>query len=183
MIFTCARARECQLRLASTPNFCRSAIVAETPLHASSKMTGFLSLPDEVVELIGKRVVDRYDLSAWCRVTSTCKRLWGMQLPGSASSWTLCIDDIGSESVSMLCCLLDATIHACGTQPALINAGAPWEMLRIRSTRALTIWRTNEPQKKLHLDVLRQTVKALIRASRSFPNLTTLVDVLSILPV
>ena len=25
----------------------------------------------------------------WCQVTSTCKQLWGMQVPGSASEWEL----------------------------------------------------------------------------------------------
>ena len=53
-------------------------------------MVNFLSLPDEVIELIGKHVIKRHDgLKAWCRLTSTCKRLWSAQLPGSAYSWSI----------------------------------------------------------------------------------------------
>ena len=63
-------------------------------------MVGLLSLPDEVVELVGKHVIKRHDgLKAWCRLTSTCKRLWGAQLPGSAYSWSIKPDvDIEGKS-------------------------------------------------------------------------------------
>ena len=49
-------------------------------------------------------------------------------------------------------------------------------MQRIQSTRDLSVTkgRSDSPE-RLQLDVLRQNVKALIRASRSFENLTTLV--------
>ena len=55
-------------------------------------MVGLLSLPDELIELVGQQAMcDQEDgLRKWCQLTSTCKRLWDMQLPGSASEW--CID-------------------------------------------------------------------------------------------
>ena len=46
---------------------------------------------------------------------------------------------------------------------------------RIQTTRKLWILSSFADSPVLDLDVLRQTVKALIRASRSFENLTTLV--------
>ena len=58
-------------------------------------MMGFLSLPDEIFELVGKRVIGstKAGLRDWCRVTSTCKRLWGMKLPESHLSWSVDLDD------------------------------------------------------------------------------------------
>ena len=58
-------------------------------------MVGLLSLPDELVEHVGKAIIDsRQDgLREWCRVTSTCKRLWDMQLPESTIEWSLDLDD------------------------------------------------------------------------------------------
>ena len=144
-------------------------------------MAGFLALPNEVVELIGERVIERHGLRAWCRMTSTCKRLWSMQLPGSAYAWSIDFDfDIEGESKVNLSSLAQRTGHLTATEPALIYAGAPWAMLRIRSTSSLSINQTLDSPRLPHLDVLRQTVEALIRSSRSFPNLTTLVNAHSI---
>ena len=62
-------------------------------------MVGLLSLPDDVIELVGKQVIYRQGLRAWCQLTSTCKCLWGMQLPRSAQSWSVSPDvDIKGES-------------------------------------------------------------------------------------
>ena len=65
-------------------------------------MIGLLSLSNDLIELVGKEIiVDEEDsgLEAWCRVTTTCKRLWDMQLPESSSEWLLEMnDDIRSES-------------------------------------------------------------------------------------
>ena len=49
-------------------------------------MVDFLSLRDEVIELVGNEVMSGREagLRMWCRATSTCKRLWDMQLPSSA---------------------------------------------------------------------------------------------------
>ena len=53
-------------------------------------MAGFLALPNEVIELTGMRVIRRRNgIRKWCRLTTTCKRLWDMQLPGSASEWSV----------------------------------------------------------------------------------------------
>ena len=144
-------------------------------------MVGFLSLPDEVIELVGEQVTgsQKEGLRDWCRVTSTCTRLWAMQLPGSASVWSvrLCSDNEGKFKVTFrsrtqckLRCLYTNSMPFC--------AGVPWEMQRIQSSRDLTITRwAASSSEVLQLDVLRQTMKAMIRASRSFQNLSTLVDV------
>ena len=84
-------------------------------------MMSLVLLPDELVEAVGKHVLHRHGLRAWCRVTSTCKRLWGMQLPGSADGWSVrSSDDIEGESkvsaLSLAQCNLPCTYHrACVT--------------------------------------------------------------------
>ena len=78
----------------------RSTHVAAPPFIYVT-MIGLLSLPDELIELVGKAVIDsrQAGLREWCRVTSTCKRLWAMQLPESISEWSLDLDDeLGGES-------------------------------------------------------------------------------------
>lgn len=51
-------------------------------------------------------------------------------------------------------------------------------MRRIQSTRKLSVSKWGERSSTVgELDVLRQTMKALIRESKSFENLTTLVGV------
>ncbi len=81
-------------------------------------MTGLLSLPDEVIELIGVQVLSNsnFDLRAWCQVTRTCKRLWGMQIPESASEWTVDPDegyvDIRGESKATDKLLAQCNLHA-----------------------------------------------------------------------
>ena len=57
-------------------------------------MVGLLSLPDEVIELVGKQVIRWHGdgVRAWCRVTSTCKYLWDMRLPDSAVAWSMDLD-------------------------------------------------------------------------------------------
>lgn len=65
------------------------------------KMAGLLSLTNDLIELVGKHVIRNPDagLEAWCLVTSTCKRLWDMQLPGSSSEWLLDMEyDFQGES-------------------------------------------------------------------------------------
>ena len=64
-------------------------------------MAGLLSLPDEVIEVVGKHVIGRLreGLKKWCQVTTTCTRLWEMQLPGSASEWWMSPDfDLSGKS-------------------------------------------------------------------------------------
>ncbi len=65
-------------------------------------MAGFLSLPDELIELVGRQAIKTCSyagLRQWCQMTSTCKRLWAMQLPGSAERWCVDLDD-GMEGES-----------------------------------------------------------------------------------
>ena len=54
-------------------------------------MVSFLSMPDDVIKLVGKRIIGsrHAGLREWCRVTSTCKRLWTMQLPDAAFAWSV----------------------------------------------------------------------------------------------
>lgn len=47
-------------------------------------MASFLSLPDELIELVGIAAEEHAGIKAWCRLTSTCRRLWGPATsPGS----------------------------------------------------------------------------------------------------
>ena len=57
-------------------------------------MPRFLSLPVELIERVGEQVISRQQagLKTWCKVASTCKRLWRMQLPESAATWAMDID-------------------------------------------------------------------------------------------
>ena len=143
-------------------------------------MASLLSLPDELLEAVGTQVIsrDKAGLREWCRVTSTCKRLWDMELQDSASKWSLYHggDIEGESKVSY------ALAHSkvpCQGELKYADAGAPWILQRVRTTRELSInWNDGH---LMELDVLRQNVKALIRASRSFDNLTTLVYISPIL--
>lgn len=80
-------------------------------------MTGLLSLPDEVIELIGKEVLSsrQIGLRNWCKLTSTCKRLWDMQLPGSTIHRSLDLNkDIEGESKATVAQPCTAICHASG---------------------------------------------------------------------
>ena len=60
-------------------------------------MIGLLWLPDDLIEAVGKQVISKtpyhqIGLRDWCRITSTCKQLWHMQLPGSAFKWFVDFD-------------------------------------------------------------------------------------------
>ena len=46
-------------------------------------MASILSLPDELIELLGTATERHVGIEAWCRLTSTCRRLWRLQLPES----------------------------------------------------------------------------------------------------
>ena len=46
-------------------------------------MASILALPNDLIELIGAFVNRRRGLGIWCRFTSTCRRLWKLQLPHS----------------------------------------------------------------------------------------------------
>ena len=74
-------------------------------LHHNLSMEGLLSLPNDVIELVGEHVIgtNRAGLREWCRVTSTCKRLWHMQLPESAMMKLMFLS---AESESMMAVVL-----------------------------------------------------------------------------
>ena len=46
-------------------------------------MASILSMPDELIELVGVATERHVGIKAWCRLTSACRRLWRMQLPDS----------------------------------------------------------------------------------------------------
>ena len=52
-------------------------------------MVNLLSLPDEVIDIIGIATERRVGIQAWCRLTSTCRRLWRLQLPQSRCGWKI----------------------------------------------------------------------------------------------
>ena len=131
-------------------------------------------MPDELIEIVGQYVIgtDQAGLREWCQATSTCTRLWKMDLPGSASSCHLDLDNNirGKYRVdaAYLC-------HACKPDFMLNRAGAPWVMERIQTVRNLSIKGDEDQMVRLDAEVLYQITKSIIRLSGSFKNLATLV--------
>ncbi len=69
--------------------------------YTSFTMSGLLSLPNVLIELVVEHVIgaEQLGLKDWCRAASTCKRLRGMQLPDIATAWCVNLDsDIKGES-------------------------------------------------------------------------------------
>ena len=65
-------------------------------MNTNLSMSEFLSLPDEVIELVGRYIIDDWwgdGLRKWCHLTTTCKRLWHMQLPESSREWLVDVDN------------------------------------------------------------------------------------------
>ena len=56
-------------------------------------MASILSLPDEVLEIIGWHTEQHVSSKAWCMLMSSCKRLWTLQLPYSCHGCSLTNDD------------------------------------------------------------------------------------------
>ena len=46
-------------------------------------MASILTLSDDLLEAIGIVAVEHVGIKAWCRLTSTCRRLWRLHLPAS----------------------------------------------------------------------------------------------------
>ena len=58
-------------------------------------MVDFLSLPDEAIEVVGRYIIDDWwgdGLKKWCHLSTTCRRLWHMQLPESSREWLVNVD-------------------------------------------------------------------------------------------
>lgn len=55
-------------------------------------MASILSLPDELIELLGIVTKRHVGIKAWCRLTSTCRHLSRLQLPGSHLGTILSFD-------------------------------------------------------------------------------------------
>lgn len=52
------------------------------------EMLNILSLPDEVLRLVARRVLKkRNGERKWCRLARTCKRLWRLQLAPQEHTW------------------------------------------------------------------------------------------------
>ena len=52
------------------------------------EMLNILSLPDEVLRLVAWRVLKKRNGGReWCRLASTCKRLWRLQLAPQEHTW------------------------------------------------------------------------------------------------
>ena len=54
-------------------------------------MASILSLPDELIELLGVATERHVGIKAWCRLTRTCRRLLKLQLPDSHRG--VCLSD------------------------------------------------------------------------------------------
>ena len=46
-------------------------------------MASILALSDDLLEALGTTTVEHLGIKAWCRLTSTCRRLWRLHLPAS----------------------------------------------------------------------------------------------------
>ena len=63
--------------------FCGAVATFKSTCETHS-MANLLSLPDEVIDIIGIATKERVGIEAWCRLASTCRRLWRLQLPESS---------------------------------------------------------------------------------------------------
>lgn len=81
------------------------------------KMIGLLSLSTDLIELVCEQVLTSPEagLKAWCRLSSTCKHLWDMQLPHSTSDWLLDMNDSieGGSKTKNARLALHTLMHVC----------------------------------------------------------------------
>ena len=147
-------------------------------------MVGLLSLPDELIEHLGRGIICSNKCGRfrkWCRVASTCKQLWHMQLPGTTSEWFVIWIEISKVSPRRFVAAAQTRLamHVPLTT-MLAPAGIPWVLQRIQPVRTLTIYTSrtgarSPPNKMVEPEVLHHTAESMIRASQSFQDLTDLV--------
>ena len=75
------------------------AMPPQRQLNDPCNMASILSLPDEVLEIIGKKTEQHLGIKAWCRLTSTCRHLWMLQLPHSCRGYVLSSDSLSEISI------------------------------------------------------------------------------------
>lgn len=65
-----------------------------TAVFVRARMADLLSMPDDVMAYIAEQALSRHEGSrAWCRLASTCSRLWRLQLPRSLNRpWRVLAD-------------------------------------------------------------------------------------------
>ena len=96
MLTAASRGEEAGRRHMSLLGAARCLSIDDAPKYITNlNMIGLLSLTNDLIELVGKQVIEDpgAGLETWCRMTSTCQRLWAMQLPDSSSEWHLHMDD------------------------------------------------------------------------------------------
>ena len=64
----------------------RLRLLSDRGIHC---MASLLSLPDEIIDIIGTVTERHVGIKAWCMLTSTCRRLWRLQLPQSRRGWAI----------------------------------------------------------------------------------------------
>ena len=73
------------------------------------------NLPDEILQLIARQVLERKDgFRLWCKLSSTCRRLWSFQLPPEPAYFlddTLTVLGIFTTSAVTMVCTLDAVLE------------------------------------------------------------------------
>ncbi len=60
-----------------------------------------VELPDVALDAIAAQSVGQ-DVRAWCRLATTCKRLWTLQLPSSLHGHTIHINPDRDETSAMM---------------------------------------------------------------------------------
>ena len=150
-------------------------------------MADLLSMPDDVMEHVAEQALWRHDgIRAWCRLASTCSRLWRLKLPRSLNhSWTV-LGDVPlegeyqhPEATLILNCTGQSSLH---TLPAMIGqdtrAGLAWALQRVESAPLLRISLLDHGTKYSRTDpeTLLRLVGALISATRNIRDVRVLVS-------
>ena len=145
-----------------------------------------LKLPDELLHMIASQVLEVEEgLRSWCRLATTCKRLWSLQLPSEPlhvldSSLTIhgnilladrCLTSWWSLNPAVL------GLWQKGLTPHEMHpyhhAGVPWALRRLQEARKLllTVSELVDDQDDVHLN----EATAVMQASQALTNVEVLV--------
>ncbi len=157
-------------------------------------MASILSLPDELIELLGIATERHAGIKAWCGLTSTCRRLWRLQLPDSHQGVTIG-DNIKFEGGLHRQRLSRGHFHnhiTCRAALTSVNVmprwvgfclGVVWTLRRVRAAPWLHIYmpHPNEEWRRLRgpraelANSLQEHCQAAAAASRVLKHLRVLV--------
>ena len=155
-------------------------------------MASILSLPDELIELIGIAAEEHAGVRAWCRLASTCRRLWGLQLPQARRGWSLsCPLDIEGKLHRRQLSTRPYVVFAAAyslvktfTSNCGLRSGIAWQLQRVQAAPWLRTsmfelgakWDFDTPETRVELlNSLQQLLEAAAAASRKLHHLRLLV--------